>query len=127
MIGHPRDGFVMCDATVIAGFGRWILWVRITDSGLFATCRPSGKMQRSRIAVVTGDNVVCEFAVDFLVKGRIVYRYEGERRGSSHVIAGSGVKAERERKSMTLPWLDLALFVVVGGVAVAVAVALAHL
>jgi translation initiation factor IF-1 len=89
MIGHPHRGgeLITCNATVTAALAGGFFRIQF-DDGCLATCRPSGKMQRSRVAVVPGDQVVCEFAVGCFSKGRIVHRFDGE---------GSVLKPRRRR------------------------------
>ena len=82
MMGHAIRGgeLVTYDAVVIAALAAGFFRVQI-DAGCFgerATCRPSGKMQRSRIAIVPGDAVVWEFAAGCFSTGRIVRRFTGD-------------------------------------------------
>jgi translation initiation factor IF-1 len=89
IVGHPQRGgeLATLNAVVITALAGALFRVRF-DNGHLATVCPSGKMQRSRVAVVPGDQVVCEFAVGCFSKGRIVHRFDGE---------GSVLKPRRPR------------------------------
>ena len=49
--------------------------VKLPD-GRMVLARPSGRMQKFRIAIVAGDRVLCELSAYDLDKARLTYRFD---------------------------------------------------
>jgi translation initiation factor IF-1 len=95
MIGHSlRGDLIACDGTVSAALPASFFVIRL-DNGQQVTCRPSGRMQLHRIAIVTGDRVAVEVTAGCFSHGRITYRYTGE----APVIKRRHRRAKREGRT----------------------------
>jgi translation initiation factor IF-1 len=82
IVGHAVRGgaLIACDGTVAAALAASFFRV-LLDSGREVVCRPCGKMQLHKIAIVCGDRVVVELSAGGLsegAQGRIAFRYTGD-------------------------------------------------
>ena len=80
MIGHShRNGeLVACEGTIVGVLAASNFRV-LLDNGQEVTCRPCGRMQLHKIAIVCGDRVAIEVAAANIARGRVVFRFGGDK------------------------------------------------